>query len=120
MELRHTHQVNFISLEGSGTQILRSIWDFLAWRKGGSAGTLSLPNHLKGSCSNVRVGLLSKVTEQGERASSCTRGDLSWILENFFTENIVKYQNSLPREVEESPSPETFKRHVDVTFRDMV
>lgn len=71
VELRHVNQVNFISLEGSGTQILRSScgsWGSLAWRKGGWAGTLSLPSYLKGGCSKVRVGLLSRVTEQGERA----------------------------------------------------
>lgn len=42
------------------------------------------------------------------------------IRKNFLTERVVKLWNRLPREVFEPPSPEVFKRHVDVVLRDMV
>ena len=43
-------------------------------------GDLIAPfKYLKGDCSESGVGLFSLVTEQGEMASSCTRGDLGWI-----------------------------------------
>jgi len=50
-------------------------------------------------------------------ASGCVRGDLAWILENFFTERVVKRWTRLPREVVESPSLEVFEKCVDVDFR---
>jgi len=42
------------------------------------------------------------------------------IRKNIFSERAVKHRCRLPREVVESPSPEVFKRHVDVAFRDVV
>ncbi|KFQ65440.1 hypothetical protein N334_14504, partial [Pelecanus crispus] len=42
------------------------------------------------------------------------------IRKNFFTERVVKNWKRLPREVEESPSLEVFKKRVDVALGDMV
>ena len=42
------------------------------------------------------------------------------IRKNLFTKRVVKHWNRLPREAVEPPSLEVFKRHVDVTLRDMV
>lgn len=42
------------------------------------------------------------------------------VIENFFTEGVVKPRNSLPKAVLESPSLDVFKGRVNVVLRDMV
>jgi len=39
------------------------------------------------------------------------------IRKHFFTETVVKHWNRLPREL---ATPDVFKNHVDVVFRDMI
>jgi len=42
------------------------------------------------------------------------------IRKNFCTERVFRHWNRLPREVVESPSLKTFKKHVDVALQSMV
>lgn len=69
------------------------------------------------------TGLFSQVTSQrmrGNNFSLCQRRVRLAIQKNVFTIRVVKHWGRLPRGVAESPSLNIFKRHVDVSLRDMV
>lgn len=67
------------------------------------------------------VRLCSPGTGPEETVSNFTKGSFRWVTgRNFFTKNVVKHRNKLPREVVESPALEVFSRCVKVALVDMV
>ena len=83
----------------------------------------ALCSSLKGSCSEVWVGLFSQLTAIGREgmASSCTRGGSGQILGNIYSKEVVRmHWYRLPREVVESPSLHVLKSCGDVALRAMV
>ena len=85
---------------------------------------IALCSYLRGGCSEVGVGLLSRVTSdrmRGNGLKSCQgRFRLEKVGKSVFTARVAKHWTRLAREAVESSPLEVSKRRVDMMLRDMV
>ncbi|TRZ10606.1 hypothetical protein HGM15179_016503 [Zosterops borbonicus] len=83
---------------------------------------ITLYNFLKGGCRQLGVGLFLHAATDRMRGHSLKLHQGKYRLDirkKFFTERVIKYWNSLPREVVESPSLDVFKKKLDVALDTM-
>jgi len=83
----------------------------------------ALYNYLKGGSSKVGVSLFSQETSDrmsGNGLKLCQGRFRLALRKSSFSRRIIKLWNRLPREDDEPPFLEVFKRHVDVPLRNTV
>jgi len=84
---------------------------------------IALHSYLKGSCSEMGVGLFSPETSDRTRGNGLRLHQGRFRLDirkNFFTKKVIKHRNRLSRDVVESPSLEVFIKPVDIALQEMV
>lgn len=97
-------------------------WGTSPMREPGSSGRLGGSSSLPDRSSEVGPvsSAVSAGRGPGETALSRHSRDSDLILEIKFSVRVIRYWNRLPGKAVESPSPEVFKRRLDLALSDVV